>query len=50
MCQLGNFMCLKLHKGIFVILHVQNYENAPIYKIKTYVPYNTVDLNCCLSY
>jgi hypothetical protein len=38
MCQLGNFMCLKLHRGIFVILHVQNYENAPTYKIKTYVP------------
>jgi hypothetical protein len=34
MCQLGNFRCLKLSRGIFVISHVWNYENALEYKNK----------------
>jgi len=35
---LGNFKCLKLLEGNFVISHVHNYKNAPTYKIKSYVP------------
>jgi len=37
MCQVNNFRSLKLHRGIFIISHIQNYKNAPEYKIKTYV-------------